>query len=653
MVSYDIGLVQRAVRSVSGVEGFIELVQPAGDRVLELAHAGEGSAKHGRALRSEKIPGTRWQLRYWQPGDAEQSLALPGIELYAVYGGALLLFAVILYVVFRWLAGMLRQDQAAIINLVSDLVEKGGRGSYPVRLTSFQAMVKLISALSPRLAAAQRDSEEPATATAKADPFDLFDADTLPDAGETPAAPQASVMASAQVPASIFRAYDIRGVVGRTLTPAVAHEIGRAIGSEAFERGQQEVIVARDGRLSGPQMLEALVAGLRSSGRDVIDVGRVPTPVLYFATHHLGATSGVMITGSHNPPDYNGFKVVLAGEALSDQALQGLYQRIKSDDLLAGDGGLRSENVVSDYVDRIASDIRLGQPLKVVIDCGNGVAGEIAPELYRAIGCEVTELYCDIDGRFPNHHPDPSQVENLRDLIEAVRREGADIGLAFDGDGDRIGTVDSAGNVIWPDRLMMLFARDLLSRHRDAEILYDVKCTRNLAEVIRESGGRPTMWKTGHSLIKAKMRESGALLAGEMSGHFFFSERWFGFDDGLYAGARLLEILSNLEMATAEVFAGLPDSVCTPELKIAVPDGAQHALIDLLVTQAQFPDAEVITIDGLRAEFKEGWGLVRASNTTPNLVLRFEADDDNALRAIQERFRKLLKAVEPNLELPF
>jgi phosphomannomutase/phosphoglucomutase len=492
-------------------------------------------------------------------------------------------------------------------------------------------------------------------AEAKGSPLaSLFDDLDLPDLGsEAPAATAAA--ADVKVPSSIFRAYDIRGVVGSTLNSEVARQIGLAIGSAALDRGQQAVVVGRDGRLSGPQMLNSLAEGLRASGREVVTIGLVPTPVLYFATHHLGVASGVMVTGSHNPPDYNGFKIVLDGEALSGQAIQGLYQRLESGDLTSGAGEAREAQIIDDYVDRIVSDVQLTEPLKVVIDCGNGAAGAVAPALFSALGCEVIELYCEVDGQFPNHHPDPSQAENLVDLIETVQREGAAVGLAFDGDGDRLGVVDSQGNVIWPDRLMMLFARDLLSRHPDAEILFDVKCSRNLASVIKQSGGRPTMCRTGHSLIKARLRESGALLAGEMSGHFFFAERWFGFDDGLYAGARLLEILSSSGQPSSDVFAGLPDSVSTPELKITVPEGAQHGIVERLVAQgqAQFPDAEVITIDGLRVEFPEGWGLVRASNTTPNLILRFEADSTEGLQAIQQRFGALLQSVEPGLQLPF
>ena len=675
VVSYDLGLPRQALRTAGGLPGYAELVQVAGGKQLVLGSVGNASHKQGPALASEKVPGSLWSVRYWPDAGAAAALGVPLEQLAAVFGGALLLFIATLVLVFRWLSGVMRQDQAAIIKLVGDLVERGSRTSYPVKLASFRAMVKLISSLSPRLVAAQAaqaqaqasaaaqeaaaapgegGAPQEAAAAPKGSPLsNLFDDLDLPDLGdEAPAAPAAG---DVKVPSSIFRAYDIRGVVGSTLNPGVARQIGLAIGSAALDRGQQAVVVGRDGRLSGPQMLDALADGLRASGREVITIGLVPTPVLYFATHHLGIASGVMVTGSHNPPDYNGFKIVLDGEALSGQAIQGLYQRLEAGDLSSGAGEAREAQVIDDYVERIVSDVHLAQPLKVVIDCGNGAAGAVAPALFSALGCEVVELYCEVDGQFPNHHPDPSQTENLQDLIETVQREGAAVGLAFDGDGDRLGVVDAKGNVIWPDRLMMLFARDLLARHPDAEIIYDVKCSRNLASVIKQSGGRPTMSRTGHSLIKARMRESGALLAGEMSGHFFFAERWFGFDDGLYAGARLLEILSGLDLPSSEVFAGLPDSISTPELKITVPDGAQHGIVERLVAQgqAQFPDAEVITIDGLRVEFAEGWGLVRASNTTPNLILRFEADSAEGLQAIQQRFGALLQAVEPGLQLPF
>lgn len=457
-----------------------------------------------------------------------------------------------------------------------------------------------------------------------------------------------------QIPAEIFKAYDIRGIIGKTLTPAFVERIGHAIGSEARTRSVQSVVVARDGRLSGPDLLQALARGLNRAGCDVIDIGRVPTPVLYFAAQHLGTHSGVMVTGSHNPPDYNGLKMVLAGVTLSGEAIQGLRERLLENNLTHGEGKVTQQDVREAYITRITSDIKLARKMRVIVDCGNGVPGEMAPKLLRAIGCEVEEMFCEVDGNFPNHHPDPSQPKNLVDLIDAMKRGDADLGLAFDGDGDRIGVVSPDGSVIWPDRQMILFARDVLSRNPGAEIVFDVKCSRTLAQAIAAAGGKPTMYKTGHSFIKAKLKETGSLLAGEMSGHIFFKERWYGFDDGLYAAARLLELLSHDARSPREVFAALPNTINTPELLIKFAnEGEHHAFMRELVKHANFPDAEITTIDGLRADFAEGWGLVRASNTTPSLVLRFEADSETALKLIQERFRELLHGLGPDLKLPF
>jgi phosphomannomutase/phosphoglucomutase len=458
-----------------------------------------------------------------------------------------------------------------------------------------------------------------------------------------------------KVTASIFKAYDIRGIVGETLTDDVVYDIGRAIGSEAAARGQDRVCVARDGRLSGPDFIAALSQGLRDAGRDVIDLGRVPTPVLYFATYYLETGSGVMVTGSHNPPNYNGFKIMLDGETLSGETIQQLRQRIEQGDLVSdGQGKLEQVDINEVYLDRICSDIKLQRPLKVVVDCGNGVAGELASALLRRLGCEVTELYCDIDGTFPNHHPDPSKPENLQDLIAAMPREHADIGLAFDGDGDRLGVVDTSNTIIWPDRQMMLYAADVLSRNPGAEIIYDVKSTGNLAKVITAHGGKATMSKTGHSLIKARMKQSGALLAGEMSGHIFFKERWYGFDDGLYTMARLLEILSADPRSSQDIFAALPNAIGTPELNVHFAHEGEHfAFMERFIARVDFAGAEIITIDGIRANFSDGWGLVRASNTTPSLVIRFEADNQAALERIQQDFRAAMLAADATLELPF
>ena len=456
------------------------------------------------------------------------------------------------------------------------------------------------------------------------------------------------------LPPEIFKAYDIRGVVDHNLTPEVVRKIGHALGSEAQERGQQAIIIGRDGRLSGPELCRALAEGIRLAGCRVIDIGQAPTPLVYFAGHRLDTQSAVAVTGSHNPPEYNGLKMVIAGETLSGDRIQQLRQRILQTRLRHdGPGTYHRHTIIDDYVQRVVEDVRLERPLKIVIDCGNGVAGLVAPALYRRLGCTVTELYCDVDGTFPNHHPDPSQPENLTDVTRAVADSGADLGLAFDGDGDRLGVVSSDGTLIWPDRQMILFARDILSRNTGAQIIFDVKCSRTLPTAIRDAGGIPLMWRTGHSFIKAKLKETGALLAGEMSGHIFFKERWYGFDDGLYTGPRLLELLAKDSRDPVEVFAELPDSVNTPELRIEMNEGEHFALMEELTEKARFPGGDISTIDGLRVDFDEGFGLVRPSNTTPTLVLRFEADSQASLERIQDQFRRLITDARPNLCVPF
>ncbi len=454
-------------------------------------------------------------------------------------------------------------------------------------------------------------------------------------------------------PKEIFKAYDIRGIVGKTLTPSVAEGIGQALGTEAAERGQKAIVIGRDGRLSGPELSQALAKGITKSGIDVIDIGLVATPMVYFATHHLGTGSGVMVTGSHNPPEYNGLKMVLAGETLSGDTIQKLYARCESGNFMHGAGKYQTASIEKAYLERISNDVKLARPLKIAVDCGNGAPGAYAPELYRMLGCEVEELYCDVDGNFPNHHPDPSHLENLTDLIAALKNGDAEIGLAFDGDGDRLGIVTKDGSIIFPDRQLMLFARDVLSRNPGAQIIYDVKCTRNLSPWIKHHGGIPVMWKTGHSLIKSKMKETGALLAGEMSGHVFFKERWYGFDDGLYAGARLLEILSR-EADMEKTLHALPDAVSTPELQIRLREGENYELIARLQATAVFDHpVNIIKLDGLRVEYEDGFGLARSSNTTPVIVLRFEADNESALKRIQEDFRRAILQEKPEAVLPF
>lgn len=455
------------------------------------------------------------------------------------------------------------------------------------------------------------------------------------------------------LPEQVFRAYDIRGKVDSELTPDFAYTIGLAVGSEAQELGINTIVVGRDGRLSGEALLLAVVRGILDTGTNIINIGEVPTPVLYYATHKLGTYSGVMVTGSHNPKGYNGFKMVLAGKTLFGDRIVAIHERARNQNFVEGKGEASSYSIADEYVERICSDVKLQKPFKIVVDCGNGVTGKVVPELYRALGCEVIELFCDIDGNFPNHHPDPSVKENMLDLIDAVRENNADIGLAFDGDGDRLGVICDGGEMIYPDRQLMLFSQDVLERNPGAAIIFDVKCSQNLPKVIKQHRGNPVMWKTGHSYIKTKMAQMKSPLSGEMSGHIFFKERWYGFDDALYAGARFLEILAKDDRKCSEVFAALPDSVNTPEIKLPIDDKIKFTFIENFVESAEFENATLNTIDGLRIDFENGWGLIRASNTTPCLTLRFEAQDEQALQNVQRLFREKLLAFDNTLELPF
>ena len=690
LVSLPVSAVQARVRALPVAGGTVELRQLAGGRALTLARAGEAEPAEEAEAVVVPVTGTRWRLRYLPAPALGGAGAWLGYWVALGAGGLLVLAGVVL--VLRRVRAALDADQAAVVDLVRDLA----RGRVPevpprARLAECAGVVTVVADTVREAAATLAASRQQARAvqvpgqaeqggTLSGEALEAaLDFDLLEGAGpapgeaerfpaleeeeaaagvpqETGAAPEAAPAPqppSFAVPAHVFRAYDVRGVVGTELTPELVHHLGRAIGSEAYELGEQTVVVARDGRLSSPELARQLIEGLRESGRDVIDIGAVPTPVLYFATHYLDADSGVMVTGSHNPPEYNGFKIVLQGRTLAEDEIQALYRRVMEGRYTSGRGGMEQVDVVADYIERITSDVRVSRRLSVVVDCGNGIAGAVAPQLYRALGCEVIELYCEVDGQFPNHHPDPSMPENLLSLTRAVQEHAADIGLAFDGDGDRLGVVASGGTVVWPDRVLMLLAMDVLSRSPGATIIYDVKSSRNLERVITDHGGQPVMWKTGHSLIKAKMQETGALLAGELSGHIFFKERWFGFDDALYAGARLLEVLSLDHRTTARVFGALPEAVATPELRVAVPEGEQRRIMERLAAGAKFPGARLTTIDGVRADFEDGWGLVRASNTTPCLILRFEADDPEALRRIQELFRQELLRIEPSLELPF
>jgi phosphomannomutase/phosphoglucomutase len=656
MVSFSVQQLE-GILSRREVDGYLELQQIA-DAPLVLASQGAAEFKTAQLDGDVAVDGSRWRVAYWAPVSGRAAETTSNTAALAA-GIAALLLALLVWLLLRRTGAALRQDQATLLGVVKDMRDGRVRKEYPNRLAELHDTIQLMAraaatgvAHKPESAAVTAEALEDLAPVASREVVEEeADTDLLFDEGALDIA-RVDVREGALDP-SIFRAYDIRGVVGETLDAAAAYEIGRAIGSEAYYRGEQTVVVGCDGRTSGPELSEALIEGLKATGRDVKDIGQVPTPVLYFAAQQLDANSGVMVTGSHNPADYNGFKIVLGGETLANDAIQALRRRIESGDMLTGEGAVEQLEVLPDYIQRVRADVQLARPVRVVIDCGNGVAGNTAPQLLQALGCEVIALYCDVDGNFPNHHPDPSKSENLSDLIQAVQQHGADVGIAFDGDGDRIGIVGSQGEIIWPDRLLMLLAMDVLSRHPGAQIIYDVKCSRHVAEVVAQYGGEPLMCATGHSLIKAKMKQTGALLAGEMSGHVFFKERWFGFDDGLYTAARLLEILANDQRSSSEIFAALPDSMNTPELTVPMAEGEPTRFMKKLLDVARFDNATVITIDGMRVEFDDGWGLVRASNTTPCLVLRFEARDELALSRVQGEFRRVILQADPSLSLPF
>jgi len=638
---------------------------------------GEPSLKQGDADRVVRIEGSRWQVAWWP---ATSGLVLLGAISMWVLGAFLLAAAtmvVLIILLVRKIKNALRVDQVSVVTIMKDFRDGRVRREYPSGLAEMHETVEFMTQLAASsqspgqfTPAAPRERDEDIGSGDggpgdQADPLDegSIDEGVAADFGSAIRSDNLIVEEdtldmeaddeTVEIDTSIFRAYDIRGVVDQSLTINTTRLIGRAIGSEALQRGRNTIVVGRDGRLSGPSLSEALISGITSTGCDVKYIGCVPTPVLYFATYYLDTQSGVVVTGSHNPPDYNGLKIVIDGETLSGESIQSLRERIEARNFISGEGSVEEINVVPDYIERIRGDVTVARPLKVVVDCGNGVAGGVIPPLLKSLGCEVTELFCEVDGNFPNHHPDPSKAENMQDLIAAVGANQADIGLAFDGDGDRLGVVTADGCIIWPDRVLMLYAIDILNRNPGGQIIYDVKCTRYLDSIIREHGGEPLMWKTGHSFIKSKIKETGALLAGEMSGHIFIKERWYGFDDALYAAARLLEILAMDERGSTEVFAALPDSVNTPEINVAMREGEPPIFINQLLENAHFEGATVSTIDGLRADFEDGWGLVRASNTTPVLVLRFEADNDEALARIMGDFRRVMLQVNMHLSLPF
>lgn len=647
--------------------GETTLVQRTSGQAQDVVRRGQGQGP----LVEQRVSVPDWSLRY-RP-DASPA-ALNPLLLLGIVAVGFLAAAVLVWGLLFSAASALRKDMLVLLQWAqkSFAGERAGapelRWELPMAAAEVlqrvsRAVEKRIESARPAARAPRAARDEQADTVADEPLFqdrdmpeiDMLDGDDdVLGFGQGPGLDvEEATLPMVDVAASIFRAYDIRGIVGETLTPEVVKVIGQAIGSEAVDRGQTALCVGFDGRHSSPELADALTRGVISTGCDVIRVGAVPTPVLYFATHHLETGSGVMVTGSHNPSNYNGLKMMLGGETLSGDTIQKLLQRIQTADFRSGQGSVSEQDIRRDYLDRILGDIAVAAPLKVVVDAGNGIAGELGPLLIEELGCEVIPLYCDVDGDFPNHHPDPGKPQNLQDLIDRVQAEGADLGVAFDGDGDRIGVVTNDGKIIWPDRLLMLFARDVVSRNPGTDVLYDVKCSRRLASVISEAGGRPLMWKTGHSLMKAKMKETGALLAGEMSGHIFFGERWYGFDDGLYSAARLLEILGIEDRQSSEVFAEFPEDISTPELNLETTDEEKFRIIERLAERADFGEANISTIDGVRVDYPDGWGLCRASNTTPVLVLRFEAETEQALERIKAIFRGQLKALAPGIALDF
>ena len=680
LIIFDTGQIQPLLKVVNAsLGGELALVQTVSGASRTVVSNGSGSG----SAESRRLTNPDWTVAYTP---AKVSAASVGTVMIAILVGApALIAAIIIWVLLGGAQKGLRQDVTALIQWAHkvfggervklptfrwDMVASAGEVLFRLSQVVDKRVAKAGETAKPKPASsgksgagASKGSDEPLFQDKDMPDIDMLDGDedvlgfgtgddTVFGSGDTPDVEEVG-LPQVELSRDIFRAYDIRGIVGETLTAEGVQVIGRAIGSEALARGVDSLCIGYDGRHSSPDLAGALARGVMVAGCNVIHVGAVPTPVLYFATHELQTGSGVMVTGSHNPANYNGLKIMLGGETLSGEAIQKLYQRIQTGDFASGQGNQSSEDVRRAYLDRILGDIAVAAPLKVVVDAGNGIAGELGPMLIEELGCEVVPLYCDVDGDFPNHHPDPGKPANLADLIARVESEGADIGLAFDGDGDRLGVVTDSGKIIWPDRLMMLFARDVVSRNPGTDVLYDVKCSRRLAGVISEAGGRPIMWKSGHSLMKAKMKETGALLAGEMSGHIFFGERWYGFDDGLYSAARLLEILGVEDRRSDEVFEDFPDDISTPELNVEVTDSAKFDIIARLGEAGDFGDGNISTIDGIRVDYADGWGLCRASNTTPALVLRFEAETEEALERIKSVFREQLRKAAPDLVADF
>lgn len=637
LVAVNPKVVEELLLKEFGGHAYVELQQGT-KQVTKVISTGNTQWKNGAATFTKAIPNSYWRLAYWP--ENKQSSGLPIILMVSLF----IVLTVLWFLREFWHQLLLKHDASTLRQQLLDMQNEKLKPKYPMVFDLLHNVIDDIQTMGREHTQAKSKKKLKSKNNGNAEIGSAVDA-AMPEIEQ----------AEVNIDASIFKAYDIRGIVGKTINENTFRLIGRAIGSEAKDQHKLRLAVGRDGRLSSDSLTKALIDGILSSSCSVIDIGKVPTPLLYFACEELGTQSGVMVTGSHNPADYNGLKIVIAGKTLSGEDIQNLYQRIERDDLSSGQGSISEANVIDDYIKRIVDDVHTARPIKVVIDCGNGIAGVVAPKLLRDFGCEVVELYCEVDGSFPNHHPNPSQEENLRDLATAVQQHEAELGLAFDGDGDRIGVVDATGQAIWPDRLMVMFAQDVLSREAGATVIYDVKCTNLLGDAISRAGGEAIMSPSGYSIIKKTIQETGAKLAGELSGHIFFNDRWFGFDDGLYAACRLLEFLSNdpLERTPSEVFDALPHRESTPEILIEMNDGESKRFVAQLESEAHFPGAQTSKIDGVRADYPNGWGLVRASNTMPGLTLRFEANTEDELEQIKQQFKQQMLQIKPSMTLSF
>lgn len=659
LASLRFDFLQSILEAAQISNGIIELKQ----QNASLAKTGEGSDNESLSEQIEVVQ-TPWSIHY----SPEKSHGLfSNAIIAAIIFFPALFIGLALFFAYSNITKLLKQDQRTILNAVKDLLAGKTVGNYPINLKELKSSVSTMMKFKRVVEKDGTDfSAESKTKKEINELFDSQDDNSEPTKTEhateedniSPTDEQTTLppeIVEQKSTSTIFRAYDIRGIAEKTLTEEIMFDIGRAVASEVKEKNINTIVVGRDGRLSSPAFTDSLTKGITSTGVNVLDLGLVPSPLVYFVTQHTEGKSGIVVTASHNPAEYNGLKITIDGETLAGERIQQIKQRIDDENYITGSTGSIDQNnmFINEYIGIISEDIHLVRPMKVVIDCGNGATGELAPTLLKTLGCEVIKLFCDIDGNFPNHHPDPTNPENLKDLISAVQQHKADIGLAFDGDGDRLGVIDTQGKIIWADRQLMLYAQDVLKNKPTAEIIYDVKCSRHLKEHIIKCGGRPSICRTGHSFMKAKIKETGAALAGEMSGHIFFNDRWFGFDDALYAAARLIGILSADTRSSSDVFADLPESVSTPELNIELNEGENVLLMDQFLSNANFDGAKLLTIDGVRADFVDGWGLIRASNTMPALSLRFEADNDESLARIQSLFKDLLDQIKPGIDTPF